>query len=344
MQSKNLVKASVLCLTIVIAFIAGWEMYLRNTGLAVDYDDGDSLWSDKRGDVYQSTDRATVFIGSSRIKYDLDIDTWQALTGLKAVQLAIEGNSPLPVLDDLANDKNFKGNLIVDVTEGLFFSSSPENTSEPKSRIAAYEKRTPAQRFSFQVNHILESKFVFLDKYSFSLNALLDNFKLPNRPGVFVFPHFPMEFGRVTFERQDKMTDKFLTDTSLQNQVKNIWEFFRKIDTEVPVSGVKLDSILITIKSDCDRIKSRGGNVLFVRTPSSGPYLAGENMGYPRTKYWDRLLAFTNCPGIHFKDYPAIANFQCPEFSHLQPKDAVVFTENLIKILKEEKGWSFKKM
>ena len=42
----------------------------------------------------------------------------------KIIQLAIEGNSPLPVLEDLAADENFKGNLVVDVTEGLFFSSS----------------------------------------------------------------------------------------------------------------------------------------------------------------------------------------------------------------------------
>jgi len=35
--------------------------------------------------------------------------------------LAIEGSCPRPILEDLANDQNFKGKLIVDVTEGLFF-------------------------------------------------------------------------------------------------------------------------------------------------------------------------------------------------------------------------------
>ena len=65
------------------------------------------------------------------------------------------------------------------------------------------------------------------------------------------------------------------------------------------------------------------------------------NRAFPRTAYWDKLLAVTGCKGIYYKDYPAIANFECPESSHLSPEQAVVFTKNLIKILKEEKGWTF---
>jgi hypothetical protein len=63
-------------------------------------------------------------------------------------------------------------------------------------------------------------------------------------------------------------------------------------------------------------------------------------MGFPRTAYWDKLLAVTQCPGIHFKDYPAIANFICPEFSHLTPNDAVIFTKHFVNFL-QEKGWRF---
>ena len=64
-------------------------------------------------------------------------------------------------------------------------------------------------------------------------------------------------------------------------------------------------------------------------------------MGYPRDKYWDRLLAATGCAGIHFEDYPATANFVCPEFSHLKPSDAVIYTTNLVDIIQKEKGWVF---
>jgi hypothetical protein len=66
----------------------------------------------------------------------------------------------------------------------------------------------------------------------------------------------------------------------------------------------------------------------------------GEQKGFPREKYWDRLLSFTNSPGIHFADYPPIAHFVCPEWSHLSPQDAATFTTHFISLL-EEKGWKF---
>ncbi len=341
MQEKNFLKAGLLTLFLLLAFIICWEWYLRSKGLPISYDDGAILWSDKRAKVYEPSDKATVFIGASRIKYDLDIPTWKKLTGEQVIQLAMEGNSPLPILDDLAADKNFRGKLVVDVTEGLVFTTSPYNTTEPKKNIEHYKKQTPTEKFSFQLNRGLESQFVFLDKDYFSLSAFLNELPVKNRPGVFKDRFFPLEFGRVSFDRQDIMMDKFLTDTSLKKMVTGNWLFFASINKEPPASGQKLDSFLISIKNDCDKIKARGGQVLFVRTPSSGWYWEGEQKMFPREKYWDRLLSFTNCPGIHFKDYPAIDHFVCPEWSHLKPKDAVVFTENFVQILEKDKGWKF---
>lgn len=338
MQSSHFAKAGLLALGIVLTFIFSWEGYLRHQGKTISYDDGPELWADKRAEVYQPQDKATVFIGSSRIKFDLDIPTWEKLTGDHAIQLAIEGNSPLPVLYNLADDKNFKGKMIVDVTEGLFFSSSPNNS--PDNYIAYYKKETPAQKGSFQLNHLLESKFVFLDKSYFSLNAFLGTLALHDRPGVFALPNFPLEFNKKTFERQSYMSPEFVRDTNLQNKVKAIWVFFSKISKEKPPVGASLDSIFRKIKTAVDKIKARGGKVLFVRTPSSGPYLSAERQAFPRKEYWDKLLAVTQCPGIHFEDYPAIAHFQCPENSHLKPSDGVIFTKNFIQIL-QQKGWSF---
>jgi len=341
MQPDNLKKAAIFSAVLLLTGIASWEYYLRHKGFGIAYDDANELWADKRAMVYEPSDKATVFIGASRNKYDIDIATWQRLTGDHAIQLAVEGNSPLPVLDDLAADSNFRGKLMIDVTEGLFFTTSPFNISAPADRVAYYKKRTPAQRFSFMVDHVLESKLVFLDKDGFSLNSLLNQVPLAKRKGVFALPHeFPPEFGRITFDRQNIMMDRFLTDTTLQNNVKDLWVFFSKTSKEPPANRAKADSILLTVKNDCDRIKARGGQVLFVRTPSSGPYLQGEKMAFPRAQYWDRLLEVTNCPGIHFEDYDPIAHFQCPEFSHLKQADAIVFTKNLVEIV-QQKGWKF---
>jgi hypothetical protein len=68
-----------------------------------------------------------------------------------------------------------------------------------------------------------------------------------------------------------------------------------------------------------------------------------ENRLYPRQKYWDYLLEYTTTPGIHYADYPGTANLICAEWSHLTLQDAAMYTAQLVKILQEEKNWTFPK-
>src|SRR3978361_662640 len=110
MKTNRPLSSLALALVLVIGAVFCWETFIRNKGIKPDFDDGPELWADKRGMVYQPSNKATVFIGSSRIKYDLDIATWQSITGTNAVQLAMVGSSPRTMLKDLANDPNFKGN------------------------------------------------------------------------------------------------------------------------------------------------------------------------------------------------------------------------------------------
>jgi len=338
-QLSNLSKSALFTAAIVSVSIISWELFLRNRGFETFYNDDPALWTNIRHEVYEPADKTTVFTGSSRIKFDLDIDTWERITGDHAVQLACVGSTPVPVLDNLANDKNFKGKVVVDVTEGLFFSVAGSDR-RPKENLKYFKEETPSQWASFHINHLLESQFVFLDKEWLSLGAQLEQLPLRDRPGIMNFKGFPSDFGRVKFNRQEYMTNKFASDTTLRNIVKNIWSGFGRANTEPSVEGAVLDSIFNAVKGMVDKIKSRGGQVLFVRTPSSGDYLMAEKMGYPREKYWDKLLTITNCPGIHFTDYPSLKDFVCPENSHLSLSQAKDFTVSFIEILKE-KGWKF---
>ncbi len=342
MTHSSLRNAALLALVLIIVFCTSWEYHLRSKGLGISYDDGPELWSAKRSQVYLPADKATVFIGSSRHKFDIDINTWQSVTGERAIQLAFEGTSPMPALDDLANDSLFKGKLICDITEGLVFNTSPGSVERISKSLAYRKKITPAQQFGFRVNQLLESQFVFLDRDFYSLNAMLQRTGIPPRKGVMDEPYFPIEFGRVTSDRQDQMTESFIKDTTLLNKVKAIWGLYSKMAAQAgPETPKAIDSIFAVIKKDVDKIRSRGGTVLFVRSPSSGPYRQGEKMVFPREKLWNRILSTTGVPGIHFEDYPSLAKFQCPEFSHLTPSDAVIYTKNLIAVIEQEKVLTF---
>jgi len=338
-QKRLFLKAGILAIVLVTLTVASWEMYVRQQGRGISYDDGGSLWSEKRKQVYEPIDKATVFIGSSRIKYDLDIPTWQKITGNGAIQLANVGSSPLPMLYDLADDPNFKGKLVVDVTEFLFFSNAPYVYQTPQQVLDYHKKETPAQKFSSVVNNVLESNLALLDKEEYSLNGLLGDLKIADRAGVYAAPNFPADFTPVTADRQSYMTDRLVKDPNMVKQVTDVWAMFGKMAaTMPPITDVAIDTVIASVKASCDKIKARGGHVIFVRTPSSGPLRAMEKMAFPREKFWDKMLAVTGCEGIHFEDYNEIAHYECPEFSHLSVPQAVSFTKSFINIL-QDKGW-----
>jgi hypothetical protein len=343
MRSNQFLKAAILTVALLAIFTASWELYWRNRGFDSTRNDDKILWAAKRKEVYKPADQATVFIGPSRIKFDLDVPTWERLTGEKAIQLAIVGTSCRPILNDLAKDEKFKGKLIIDATEFTLFSGLARRDKSAIESIDYYNKETPSQKFSSVINDGLESNVVFLEEGKFGLNALLYGMQVPNRKGVLGPPAFPKEFAVCSFDRQSYMTPMFLSDPRLiKIQIENWIE--RGATSKKPgLRGDSLIAVFQQIKISVDKINARGGQVLFVRPPSSGGYLAMEKIVYPRNQYWDALLTYTNTPGIYYADYPETANLVCPEWSHLKPSDAIIYTENLVRILQDEKGWKFKK-
>lgn len=341
MQASNLKKAGMLALVLVLISLGCWEFYLRSIGISFSFDDNEPLWANKRSQIYDDAERSTFFIGSSRIKFDTDMQTWEKVTGEKAIQLALVGTSPQLVLKDLANDKKFKGKLIVDGTEFILFSRDPGDQENAQKSIDYYKKWTPAQKASFHIDNVLQRNLVFLESKQMSLNGILDRLPVPERKGVPVFHGFPIGFEPTTFDRQNVMSDDFIKDTTRQRQVKNAWIQFGAVSSTPGIKGDSLQNILNDLKISIDKIKARGGQVIFLRPPSSGEARAGEKIAYPRDIYWDKLLQYTNTPGIYFEDYPAIAEFDCPEWSHLSKQQAEIFTKNIIEILQQEKGWTF---
>jgi hypothetical protein len=341
MASQNILKSCVMACVLVLAFFVAFELHWRRQGFVPTFNDDKVLWATKRKEIYLPLNEATVFVGGSRIKFDLDMPTWEKLTGEKAIQLAIVGTPGRVVLLHLANDTNFKGKLILDVADGQFFSfvDSARRDKSAREAIEYYKEETPAQETSAKINYFLESVFVGLEEGKFSTTALLHDFNLKNRPGINVRPPFPKGFNVTNFDRQSLMTPMFFGDTSQLNYQKRFWRTAMR--TLPVIKGDTLLAFLKQTKKAIDKIRSRGGSVVFVRPPSSGEYIKHETLHYPREKYWDRLLEFTGCEGIHFADYPSTSKLTCPEWSHLKQEDAARYTAELVKILEQDVGWTF---
>jgi hypothetical protein len=345
MKANSLLRACILTFLLATICMASLEMYWRGRGFTSTFNDDKILWANKRKEIYTPATDATVIVGGSRIKFDFDVPTWEKLTGEKAIQLAILGTPGRLVLRDLANDENFRGKVIIDVADAQFFSfpDSAQRDRLAREALGYYYDETPAQRVSASINYFLESKLVFLEEGKFSLTSFLGKLKITNRPGVNVSPSTftPEEFGVSNFNRQSWITPMFLADPRLQKKQKDFWT--RGIKRASPIKGDTLHTFLEQTKKAIDKIRARGGMVAFVRPPSDGDYIEMESRLYPREKYWDYLLEYTNTPGIHYADYPATANLICAEWSHLTLDGAETYTTQLVKILHEEKSWTFPK-
>ena len=83
------------------------------------------------------------------------------------------------------------------------------------------------------------------------------------------------------------------------------------------------------------KMKSRGCRVIFVRLPSSGRVWALDRQVFPRRLYWDRFSTQTMAETIHFSDYLSLSEFECPDGSHLDYADALLFTRAFAEVLIE---------
>lgn len=340
---KHFFKAAITAGLLMALFIGGLEYYWRSKGYPLSFNDDKALWTLVRKELKSYTGPATVFIGSSRIKFDIDIPTWEKLTGERSFQLAIVGTSPRLVLLDLARDENFKGKLIVDVMDPLNFGADTMRSELfAREALEYYHHETPAQAVSAALNFRLESRLLCLEEGKFGLNSLVKELSQENRAGVLA-PTIPWrkELTYVTNRRQSKLTPFFLGNPQAQKAHIEHWKKRAGFNSPVAFKPGALDSICLQYKTAIDRIRARGGTVVFLREPSNDVHLERELKFFPRKVYWDHLLSYTNTPGFHFSDYPATAGMICPEGSHLAPEDAVKYTSWLVQTLRKEQNWKF---
>ncbi|MFH4966120.1 hypothetical protein V8G69_14045 [Gaetbulibacter sp. M235] len=333
----QLKQSLIIALTIFVVAISSWEFYWRSQGLCPTLDDNEALWAVQRGRVEKATSNDILLMGSSRVLFDMQLNEWEAETGIRPIQLASVGSSPLPIFHDVVNNTDFSGTIVVGVTPGLFFSTtSPEAQpwQWPQSKVDYYKKRTYAQIANHYLSLPLQKRFAFLSDDQgvdgIKLKELLGKIQIGNR---YVDPMPPFhEFGEIGLDRNLKMKPITVTDTAYANSIIKVWRFFMKGAASGPPPD-KAGTMAFFLK-DLEIFKARGGHVILVRCPSSGSLRHGENMGVPRATFWDELVKQADVKAYHFEDYDQLKDLKCPEESHLSATDAEYFSTEIIKIMK----------
>ena len=337
------VRLAVITLVLTTLLTLSWEIYCRSSNYSPTLNDTEDLWASRRVLVDQDPTR-TVVIGASRTLFDFDLDVYEKAMGERPIQLATVGTNPGPYLEDLANHPEFSGPVIVGVVPGLFFAPGGPPMKSPLNHLKRYREWSPTQKIGHTLGMILERRFAFINQEDLTINQLLLRLRIPNRAGAKVRPELPPYFYEVDEERQGGMTDFAEKNENLQKRIQQIWlPLFTPPPFPPEMSGEQVhakiqemaDAILEKTKTNVEKIRSRGGKVVFVRFPSTGDLRQLENKFSPRAAYWDRVLEVTGAPGIHFEDYPELKDFDCPEWSHLTKQDATKFTTLLIPLFQK---------
>ena len=336
---------TVVVVLVVIAAASAWELYCRSIGYGPTLDDNEDLWTIARQRVKPES---IVIIGDSRGWYDLDLDELQRGLGNRPVQLAMGGGCGYPILADLADDKSFHGTIICSFVPRLFLAppgTPPMERGEKAVRRS--HTQTPAQRASEYLAMPLEEHVAFLKQQDLTLEQLLKRLPIPNRSGALVPPRLPPYFGTVDRERRARMIEECARGGKLATTIQQIW--LPIFTPPPPPSYVPKDVFMAKMKdaiekrfgdtiAAVEKLRARGGKVVFVRLPVSGGLKALEDRTTPRGQTWNPLLQGTGAPGIYFEDFPELAGFNCPEWSHLSAGDSVEFSKRLVPHLRAALG------
>jgi hypothetical protein len=329
----------VAALVLFVALMAGWEWYWRDFGVRPSYRNSDGQWAQERRRINEGEGNKTVLIGASRMLFDVQLPTWESVTGERPIQLAMEGTSPVPVLEDLAADPNFTGRLLIDVTPHVFFSA--QNYRD--QLLPYFRKQSPSQRIGDWLSMtFLEPYFAFYDP-DFALATIVQRQDWPARDGV---PKrmIPRKLVEHDLDRNTYLWSKVETDPEYHALVREIWRFnFARPVAQVLPGMETPEKKQKMIDAQIDRtakaiatLRARGVQVLFLRPPSDGPIHEFEDRELPRATTWDLLLERTGTRGVHYEDYPELQGYYLPEWSHLSASEAVRFTQALVPIVERE--------
>jgi hypothetical protein len=314
--------------------LGSWEAYWRSYGVRPSISNTYGLWAMQRRRIDAGEGDATVLLGASRLYFDVQLPVWERLDGRRPIQLSFEGTSPLSLVEDLAADPQFVGRLLIGIAPDVFFSGFAY-----RDGVVRYaRKESPSQRSGQWFSMHFIEPYVAFDDPDYALQTVLARRPWPARPGRDSLSAV-RKLSMTEADRNTHLWDKVENDPEYRALARRIWaeEFVPSPADPTPAEVLKTENEQIArMARAVAKLRARGVKVLFVRLPSTGPFLEFENRNYPRERSWKALLAATGAPGIYFEDYPQLQGYELPEWSHVAHSQADRFTAALVGIIQRD--------
>jgi hypothetical protein len=329
--------AMVLAFVIFGATLGAWEAHWRAEWFVPSYRNSDGLWALTRDRIESEAGRGVAIVGSSRVLFDINLETWREVTGVLPIQLALEGTNPRPYLTHVAQETDFAGLVVVGVTEGLFFGPDAGLRGDVLKK---FKERSPADRASQWLSmHLVERFMAFYDKDIALFTIVRRQPFWPDRARMTRPRPEVRKLSNSQVTRQADMWVKASDHEPYREVTRNIWRTILSAPRPAPpppeVMQKHMTALFESVAADVTAIRARGGEVVFVRAPSAGPFREAERMGFPRERTWDPLLTSSNAAGIHFEDHADLQDFELPEWSHIRADQTDRFTRALLTHMRQ---------
>ncbi len=293
----------------------------------------DAMWAEERRKLDQEDhDIRVVLTGSSRLLWAADLDILEDEFGHRPLQLALPGTSPALMVQDVVNNTDFDGLMLVGVTPGLFnWLGEGFFGGEALRR---YRAESPSEWAGTQIDHVLNEHIGFLDE-AFDLFKLLERYTaLPVRPGSKNLMQEDWKLGNVFADRQTDMWAPVEIRGSFDNtQVTNFWTpglAPERMRSPEEMAGMA-EATIAFFAPLIETLHARGGDMVFIRMPSDGLYLQRDLESDHRNNLWLPMVAGFDAAVINSMDHPELSSeLDIPEWSHVSRASQDLWSSRIV--------------
>ncbi|MBW2273677.1 MAG: hypothetical protein JRG96_10420 [Deltaproteobacteria bacterium] len=312
-----------MALLLIMGSVLIWETGWRAIGFEPSVTDDAGLWALARERAAGLGPEGVVLVGSSRMQMAIHRELFAEVTGWEPpVQLAVVRGPSFPVLRSLAEDSGFRGSVLCEVNPVLFFARTPWMERAIEEYVAVYAEfglaKRVEQRLRMQVQQLLVARLPALSPSSFAKKLRQRDIPVPGYNDLITPDRFRYgDYGE-----------------------------FSNLETGNRVNALELDRArpkyfepgewatrMAELAGWVETIRSRGGQVIFVRLPSTIFVRDFEQQWFPRVNFWDPFAAEIGAPAIHFEDHAQLAGLTPADGEHLDVEGAMGFSRALGDIL-----------
>lgn len=277
------------------------------------------LWSYHRSRASWNDPQTLVLCGASRSLLGFSTRAFgRRHPDWKVVHLAVDGREPLATLQDLASDPWFRGLVLLEVHESAIGYGQGQDEQVEFNHHRTGWTNTIECVCCAAIQNQLVAVHPTLNPKRLLSGWCNDRFPAPSYRQGYFDRSVDADYQRLDWESHREW------------RLKRVRMSYQRWGAPTPADWRQKARGLVAA---AETIAQRGGQVVFVRYPTSGEYWDLDCKHYPRSQYWDRLVLDHGLAAVHFQDLPRSRSLECPDASHLDCRDKDIFTNELVDAL-----------